>query len=77
MNPEILAILRDNNLRDEEKLLILSLRYKFRFGEVIIMMRDGIVQRTLRAFESEELQHQNIMKKAAEIARIAESGLDT
>jgi len=32
-------------LRQEEIIMILALRHKFKFGEVIIQMRDGVPQR--------------------------------
>lgn len=36
------------SLRPEEVILILALRNKFRYGEVNVLMRDGIPQRLLK-----------------------------
>lgn len=36
------------SLRPEEVILILALRNKFRYGEVNVLMRDGIPQRVLK-----------------------------
>lgn len=39
----------------KEMCLLLAIRNKYRFGEVVVVMRDGIPVRILHAFESDEL----------------------
>lgn len=41
-------------LTDREKWLIIAIRERFRFGDVTIVMRDGVPQRIKRAFETED-----------------------
>jgi len=43
-------------LNNNEKALIIALRTKFRFGEVIILMRDGVPQIIKKAWISTELR---------------------
>lgn len=47
---------KELKLSDNEKALIIALRTKFCYGEVIIMMRDGIPQRVKKAWVFTELR---------------------
>ena len=38
-----------------EYCLLAALRLRFRYKEITVMMRDGVPQRIIKAFESEEL----------------------
>lgn len=67
MKPEIQALLNDPLLRDEEKILIMTLRYKFMHGKVLILMRDGRIQRTLLAYQSQEIAGEDLMDMAEQI----------
>lgn len=42
----------------KERLLIIALRSRFNYGEVIIIMRDGEPQYVKRAWDSDDLQKQ-------------------
>jgi len=50
-------------LNDNEKALILALRNRFRYGDVIIVMRDGIPQRIKQAWVFKELRNIGLDKK--------------
>lgn len=43
-----------SDLSVKEVWLIVALRERWRFGDVIIVMRDGVPQRIKRAWESED-----------------------
>lgn len=43
-------------LNFKEYCLIMALRHRFRYNEVIIMMRDGVPQHIRHAWESEDLE---------------------
>jgi Holliday junction resolvase-like predicted endonuclease len=47
------------SLRPEEVVLILALRNKFRYGEVNVLMRDGIPQRLLKVEIFVDLKEKN------------------
>lgn len=39
-----------------EEQLLKMLRQRWRFGEVIVLMRDGLPRRILKAYESEDFE---------------------
>jgi hypothetical protein len=43
------------NISDKELALLIALRKRFRHGEVILVVRDGIPQYIKRAWESDDL----------------------
>lgn len=51
------------DLNFKEFCLIFAIRNKFRFGDVIIKMRDGVPIRILHAFESDELEKPTLTKQ--------------
>lgn len=54
---DIRALIQDSNLEREEILLILAMRKKFMYGEIIVIVHDGKPRRIKRAFETQELEH--------------------
>ena len=44
------------SLNDHEVALILAIRKRFRHGEIVLMVRDGIPQYIKKAWSSEELR---------------------
>jgi len=52
----------DLELNANEYFLIMALRHRFRYNEVIIMMRDGVPQHIRHAWESEDLSKSVLTK---------------
>lgn len=57
------SIFPELNLTEDEKALIFVLRYKYKFGEVTILVREGIPYRILKAFESTDLGDKDSIRK--------------